>query len=100
MAVSRSAAWRVNAASTIALPFGLSFSTLALLSSGDGVRRMSPFFSNRSTAAVIEPSASGTLDRISVIVSGPLCRSASSATKSVRPNVVSLMPRSAMCFKA
>jgi len=62
MTVSRSAEWRANAASTRDLPFGLNFRILALLSSGEGVRRMSPFFSNRSTAAVIEPSASGTLD--------------------------------------
>ena len=100
MAVSRSAAWRVNAASTTDLPFGLNFRILALLSRGDGVRRSSPFSSNRSTAAVIEPSASGTLDWISVIESGPLCRSASSAAKSVRPNPVSLMLRSAMRLNA
>lgn len=100
MTVSRSAAWRVNAASTTDLPFGLNFSILALLSSDDGVRRMSPLSSNRSTAAVIEPSASGTLDWISVIESGPLCKSASSAAKSVRPNPLSLMLRSAMWLKA
>ena len=54
MTVSSSVAWRVNAASTTDLPLGLNFSILALLSSDDGVRRMSPLSSNRSTAAVIE----------------------------------------------
>src|SRR5580700_7570978 len=100
MSASRSFACRSKHDTASRLPCAVSSTTRARRSLGLDLRTTKPSFSRRSTAAVIDPLARRTLSWISEIVSGPLCRRASSATKSVRHSPVLAMLCSASRLSA